>query len=300
MEKIGGMSGMMGMLPGIGKIKKQMDAANFDDSIFKRQRAIISSMTPKERRSPKILDGKRKRRIASGSGTKPEDINKLLKMHRQMADMMKTMGKRGGLMQRMMGGGAGGPSPAELERMQAELGRLDPKALENLPKDLKEHLPKGLPGLGGGSMPKLPGLPGLGGGAPQLSGSARFAGQEEISRNPSITTFEHQQRNDSMSVKIRLSRGGTKKRPYYYIVVAESASPRDGRYIEQIGTHNPLLPKDNADRVKLDVERAKHWLAVGAQPSDRVSRFLDAAGLMKREGRNEPAEGQAEEEAPGA
>ena len=88
-----------------------------------------------------------------------------------------------------------------------------------------------------------------------------------------------------MSVKIRLSRGGTKKRPYYYIVVAEAASPRDGRYIEQIGTHNPLLPKDNADRVKLDVERAKHWLKVGAQPSDRVSRFLDAAGLMKREGR---------------
>ena len=82
-----------------------------------------------------------------------------------------------------------------------------------------------------------------------------------------------------MSVKIRLSRGGTKKRPYYYIVVADSASPRDGRYIEQIGTHNPLLGKDNADRVKLDVERAKHWLSVGAQPTDRVARFLDAAGL---------------------
>jgi small subunit ribosomal protein S16 len=91
-----------------------------------------------------------------------------------------------------------------------------------------------------------------------------------------------------MSVKIRLSRGGTKKRPYYYIVVAESASPRDGRYIEQIGTHNPLLPKDNADRVKLDLERAKHWLSVGAQPSDRVARFLDAAGLMKRTASNNP------------
>ena len=88
-----------------------------------------------------------------------------------------------------------------------------------------------------------------------------------------------------MSVKIRLSRGGSKKRPYYYVVVAESSSPRDGRYIEQVGTHNPLLPKDSADRVKLDLERAKHWLSVGAQPSDRVSRFLDAAGLMKREAR---------------
>ena len=103
-----------------------------------------------------------------------------------------------------------------------------------------------------------------------------------------------------MSVKIRLSRGGTKKRPYFYIVVAESASPRDGRYIEQIGTHNPLLPKDNADRVKLDVERAKHWLSVGAQPTDRVARFLDAAGLAKREALQQPQQVQAEEEAPGA
>ena len=91
-----------------------------------------------------------------------------------------------------------------------------------------------------------------------------------------------------MSVKIRLSRGGTKKRPYFYIVVADSASPRDGRYIEQIGTHNPLLPKDSADRVKLDLERAKHWLAVGAQPTDRVMRFLDAAGLAKRTAGNNP------------
>ena len=91
-----------------------------------------------------------------------------------------------------------------------------------------------------------------------------------------------------MSVKIRLSRGGTKKRPYYYVVVADSASPRDGRYIEQIGTHNPLLGKDNADRVKLDVERAKHWLSVGAQPTDRVARFIDAAGLGKREASNNP------------
>ncbi|MEZ5850847.1 MAG: 30S ribosomal protein S16 [Hyphomicrobiaceae bacterium] len=91
-----------------------------------------------------------------------------------------------------------------------------------------------------------------------------------------------------MSVKIRLSRGGTKKKPYYYIVVAEAASPRDGRYIEQIGTHNPMLPKDHADRVKLDADRAKHWLSVGAQPTDRVARFLDAAGLMKRTVRNNP------------
>jgi small subunit ribosomal protein S16 len=91
-----------------------------------------------------------------------------------------------------------------------------------------------------------------------------------------------------MSVKIRLSRGGSKKRPYYYVVVAESSSPRDGRYIEQIGTHNPLLPKDHAERVKLNLERCKHWLSVGAQPTDRVARFLDAAGLMKRVASNNP------------
>src|SRR5262247_283402 len=134
MERLGGMSSMLGLLPGIGKVKKQLDTANIDDKILKRQRAIISSMTPKERRSPKILDGKRKRRIAAGSGTRPEDVNRLLKMHRQMADMMKTLGKRGGLLQRrMLGKGGGAPSPAELEKMQADLGRLDPKALQKLP-----------------------------------------------------------------------------------------------------------------------------------------------------------------------
>ncbi len=91
-----------------------------------------------------------------------------------------------------------------------------------------------------------------------------------------------------MSVKLRLSRGGAKKRPYYYIVVTNSASPRDGRYIEQIGTFDPMLKKDSPDRVKLNLDRAKHWLSVGAQPTDRVARFLDAAGLMKRTAPNNP------------
>ena len=95
-----------------------------------------------------------------------------------------------------------------------------------------------------------------------------------------------------MSVKIRLSRGGAKKRPYYYIVVAHGASPRDGRYIEQIGTFNPMVPKDSAERVKIDLDRAKHWLSVGAQPSDRVARILDANGLMKRTASNNPEKGK--------
>lgn len=82
-----------------------------------------------------------------------------------------------------------------------------------------------------------------------------------------------------MSLRIRLSRGGAKKRPYYRIVVADSRSPRDGRFIERIGTYNPMLAKDSADRVKLDEERVKHWIGQGAKPSDRVARFLFAAGL---------------------
>jgi signal recognition particle subunit SRP54 len=175
MEKIGGMGGVLGMLPGVGKLKQQLNAANLDDRIVKRQRAIISSMTPKERRAPKILDAKRKRRIAAGSGTKVEDVNKLIKMHRQMADMMRAMGKNRGMMARMFGmGGGGGPSEAELAQMQGELAKLDPKALEQLPADLRDALPtKGLPGLGGGGVPRLPGLGGGGlpGGLPGLGGS---------------------------------------------------------------------------------------------------------------------------------
>ncbi|CAN1723540.1 Small ribosomal subunit protein bS16 [Hyphomicrobium sp. 1Nfss2.1] len=92
-----------------------------------------------------------------------------------------------------------------------------------------------------------------------------------------------------MSVKIRLARGGAKKRPYYYVVVAHGTSPRDGRYIEQVGTFNPMLKKDDENRVKLNLDRCKHWLSVGAQPTDRVARFLDAAGLMKRTASNNPA-----------
>lgn len=91
-----------------------------------------------------------------------------------------------------------------------------------------------------------------------------------------------------MATSIRLSRGGSKKRPYYRIVVADSRSPRDGRFIERIGSYNPLLAKDNPERVKLDVERAKHWVSVGAQATDRVARFLDAAGIVERSARNNP------------
>jgi small subunit ribosomal protein S16 len=91
-----------------------------------------------------------------------------------------------------------------------------------------------------------------------------------------------------MSLRIRLARAGTKKRPVYHIVVADSRSPRDGRFIERLGHFNPLLPKDKTERLKFDAEKAKAWLAKGALPTDRVLRFLDEAGLMKREARKNP------------
>jgi small subunit ribosomal protein S16 len=100
-----------------------------------------------------------------------------------------------------------------------------------------------------------------------------------------------------MATKMRLSRGGTKKRPYYYVVIADVAAPRDGRYIEQIGTFNPLLKKDNPERMKLDLERVKHWLSVGAQPTDRMLRLLDAAGVKKREARSNPEKAKPKKKA---
>ncbi|MFD1697518.1 signal recognition particle protein [Roseibium aestuarii] len=170
MEKMGGMSGMMGMLPGVGKMKKQIEAANIDDKVFKRQVAIISSMTKQERSKPDILKASRKKRIAAGSGVDVAEVNKLLKMHRQMADMMKMMGKKKGMLGKLMGGLTGGMGMPDV----------DPKQLEEMVKSGKlpggGELPKGLPGglgglgggLGGGMPGGLPGLPGLGG--PKLPG----------------------------------------------------------------------------------------------------------------------------------
>jgi len=147
MEKMGGMEGIMGMLPGVGKMQKQMAEAGVDDSILRRQVALINSMTKKERANPQILQASRKKRIAAGAGLEVSELNKLLKMHRQMADAMKKMGRMGGknLMRQMGGmfGGKGGPSKAEIEAAQAQMARGG-----------------GLPGLGGGALP--PGLSGFG------------------------------------------------------------------------------------------------------------------------------------------
>jgi signal recognition particle subunit SRP54 len=180
MEKLGGLGGLMGMLPGIAKAKDQMAAAGVNDKMVARQVAIINSMTPAERRNPDILKNSRKKRIAAGSGTSAEEINKLLKMHRGMGDMMKAMGqgKRGPMagLANMFGLGGGVP---DLSKM-APPGGLSPDAIAEAQKQLSQlkpppgggvNLPSGLPGLPGGK----PGLPGLGGGGlPGLGGFNPF------------------------------------------------------------------------------------------------------------------------------
>ncbi len=161
MQHMGGMTGLLAMLPGVAKIKNQIAERNLDETVIKRQVAIIDSMTPAERRNPDILKASRKRRIAAGSGTKPEDINRLLKMHRTMADVMKAMGgaKRGPLagIANMLGMGTGAPSPEQMAELAKKMPGLPP-TMPGLPPKFP-GLPGGLSGLG----PKFPGgLPGLG------------------------------------------------------------------------------------------------------------------------------------------
>jgi signal recognition particle subunit SRP54 len=154
------MSGLMAMLPGVAKIKNQLAERNIDDGILKRQMALIDSMTPGERKNPDVLKASRKKRVAAGAGSKVEELNKLLKMHRNMADVMKAMGggkARGPMagLARMMGMGGGMPSPEEMAKLA-----------EKMPGGLPQGMPPATPG-----NPGLPGLgkfPGLGGGAPKL------------------------------------------------------------------------------------------------------------------------------------
>ncbi|MEL6683671.1 MAG: signal recognition particle protein [Pseudomonadota bacterium] len=158
MMKMGGMEGMMGMMPGAQKMSKQMAAAGMDDSILKRQIALINSMTKKERANPDLLAASRKKRIAKGAGLEVSELNKLVKQHRQMADMMKKMGKGGMLKQAMKGmfGKGGGMPEGGMPDMN------DPKAMAEAAKALQGKMPGGLPGLGGGGMQLPPGLSGFG------------------------------------------------------------------------------------------------------------------------------------------
>ena len=168
MQDMGGVTGLMGMLPGIAKMKNQLAAANLDEGVLKRQIAIIDSMTPKERRNPDVLKASRKKRIAAGSGTKVEEINRMLKMHRSMGDFMKAMGagkKRGPMagLASMLGLGGGMPSPEEMQKLAEKM----PGGISGLPGG---GLPPGIPG----AVLKFPGtgplLPGLGGKTTGLPG----------------------------------------------------------------------------------------------------------------------------------
>ncbi len=163
MQKIGGMSGILGMMPGVGQVKKQLAMAGLDDTIVPRQLAVISSMTRAERHKPALMNASRKKRVAAGSGTDVQDVNKLLKMHRQMSDMMKKLGRAKGGLGAMLGMGASGGMPQP-----------DPAMLEQLQKGGLGGLPGGLPGgIGGGigGLPSLPrGLPGMGSGFSGLPG----------------------------------------------------------------------------------------------------------------------------------
>jgi len=161
-EKIGGVGGLMGMIPGVAKMKNQIAASHLDGKVVKHQIAIVNSMTAAERKNPDLLKASRKKRIAAGAGVSVELVNRLLKQHRQMADMMKMMGqnKRGGPMAglaNMFGLGGGMPSPEEIAAMQKQMG--GGAALPEFPGTAKP--PAGLPPLPG-AAPKLPGLPGLG------------------------------------------------------------------------------------------------------------------------------------------
>ncbi|MFC2970376.1 signal recognition particle protein [Acidimangrovimonas pyrenivorans] len=161
MLKMGGMQSIMGMMPGMGKMQKAAAQAGFDDTMLRRQIALINSMTKQERARPELLQASRKKRIATGAGLEVSELNKLLKMHRQMADMMKKMGKKGMLkqaMKSMFGKGGGMPDPSQIDPSQ-----LDPAAMKAAAQAMKGGMPGGmggLPGLGGGNLPA--GLSGFG------------------------------------------------------------------------------------------------------------------------------------------
>ena len=235
MKKLGGMKGVLGMLPGVGKIKGQLDAAGLDDKILTRQEAIIQSMTKTERGDPDVINGSRSKRIAAGAGVDVSEVNKLLKMHRQMADMMKKMGK-------------GGRMPHDARHGRRWIARWIA--------------------------------------ARNVSGTAMISIQLTLNEGKT-----------DMALRIRLARGGTKKRPHYNIVIADSRNPRDGRFIEKIGFYNPLLPSDHADRLKLDLDKAKAWIAKGAVATDRVHKFLANAGLVKARVHNNPQKAQPKKKA---
>ena len=202
LRRMGPVKGVLKLLPGIGK---ELDGLDIDEAQMARVEAIVLSMTPHERRVPHLINGPRRRRIAAGSGTSIDEVNKLLAARKQMQKMMKQFGK--------------------------------------------------------GKLPTLP---------PELTG--RQAPQ--MSRhNPGS---HGNARRRQMAVRMRLTRVGSKKNPIYRVVVADSRSPRDGRFIEIVGRYNP---QTDPSTIELDETKVKDWLSKGAQPSDPVAKLIKAAGI---------------------
>ena len=273
MQQMGGIGGLMGMMPGIAKMKNQIASANLDEKVLKRQMAIIDSMTPRERRNPDLLKASRKKRIAAGSGTKPEDINRLLKMHRGMADMMKAMG---GAKARA----DGRPRADDGLRRRHAVAR---KRWQKLAEKMPGGLPPGMPRRGRPAADDArPAAEFPRNAARRLRlGKMRsaFGGFPGLEKEIANDSGENQKRKTPMSLKSgwparapRSARSITSWSPTAAHRATAASSSGSATSIR-------CCAKDNEDRLKLDLEKVKAWMAKGAQPSDRVSRFLDAAGM---------------------
>ena len=282
--------GLMGMMPGVAKMKNQIANAGLDEKVLKRQIAIINSMTPQERRNPGPAQ-ERAARSASppAPAPTPEQINKLAENASRHGRHDEGDGQRqarpdgrprpdawacGGGMPIAGADGRNGQENAGRAIAAGLSGRRSPAIAADYAGTAAEHA--------GPARPRHARK------IPRHSGPSRL-------REKEITAFDFNQLNDqrnvqqrktAMSLVIRMARAGTKKRPFYHIVVADSRSPRDGRFIERLGYFNPLLPKDKKERLKLDLEKVKAWMAKGAQPSDRVM------PLPRRRRRDEAREAQ--------
>ena len=280
MQAMGGIGGLMGMLPGIAKMKNQIANAGLDESILKRQVAIIDSMTPQERRNPDILKASRKKRIAAGSGTSPEQINKLLKMHRTMADMMKAMGsgKRGPL---------GGIAQAMGLRRRHAVARADGQARRKNARRVARRRRTAAEHAGAAAE------------FPRRAGRLAGARQRKVSRTAGPARLPRKNEATHHRVLVRKENSNVPRHPHGPRRNQEAAvlSHRARRLALARATaasssgsaiYNPLLPKEKTERLKLDLDKVQAWMKKGAQPSDRVMRFLDAAGIAKREKHNNP------------
>ena len=247
MNNMGGVTSMMDKLPGMGNIP-QAAQERVSDGMFAQMEAIIDSMTPGERRYPDSLNGSRKRRIAGGSGTTIQDINRLLKQHKQMQKMMRKMTKKGGMANLMRGLGGAASATGSSTANVAELG----------PRPIAPACIRGPAGTSRTAYCFRRTIKGF-----NSAGSSR--------KIPALSSI-----GNGEMVIIRLARGGSKKRPFYHITVADKRAKRDGRYIERVGFYNPRASGGEVP-LRVDLERVQFWVNQGAQPSDRVKSLIRRA-----------------------